>query len=246
MTESPETFETYPYNSDGPSRPAGQDPPPAQLQPRSAPPAPIVSSPTGRSGIGRRAVVGFLAAVAVAVVGGAVINSATTPDYEEPWATMPAEEWTDEPTPGYAELHLDYTVIGVEVPVDWTVESDAGRLLLVTHEQGWLAARSPERAAATQDDLAREADYLRQLGGEFDPTGEPVVSDESDDRFTILVQTTPGRFGGAPATETVTLLVHPEQGSSLLISRVTVDAGRDATAQARGMERQLQRGFESL
>ncbi|MGC3954214.1 MAG: hypothetical protein QM804_08185 [Propionicimonas sp.] len=254
MTESRETFEPYPFNPDGPEPQWPQDPPPPELQPRVVAPPPVTSNPSRPDGVGRRVVLGVALSVGALLAVGVVANSAAQLGSGPTMTASPFDEDGEPVETGYAELVLDAGSIGVELPAGWTATDEASRLLLVTHEQGWLAARSPERAAATRNDLAREAAYLREMSG-FD-AGEDTTSydDESDDQLTVLVLTTTGHFGGQPATEVVTLLmpadpdVLPDElgGQSLVISRVWVDDAVDVLNDAEFLYEQLRSGFESL
>lgn len=244
MAESRERFETYPYEPGAPAESRLQDPKPAAMQPRQIVPPPPPPKPPG---IGRRVVLfGAAGVVAVGLAGAVALGPLAHYSDPVPIATASPEIPDDEDglEVSYAMLDTSYGSMDIEVPADWTVDSE-GSFLQLSHEQGMLSARGPERVTATAEGLAREADYLRDG---FDPgDGEALVVDESDNRLTVLVQTRAGHFGGEPATEHVTLLADPDPDTerSLVISWVTVDAAKDPTGQARGMDRQLQRQFEN-
>lgn len=249
MTDSRETFETYPFNPEG-EHPAAspQDPPPVALQPRMAPPPQVSPPPPDQSSaIGRRLLLGFAAAAGVAVVGGTIMSAANRNGMAQEGPVDIEtfyEEETAEPEPegpGYATLESGFGSLGVDVPVGWTIESE-GDFLLLTHAEGRFSARCPDRKVTGPGDLAREADYLRD---DFEADGEPTVVDDSDTLLTVLVQTTAGHLGAEQATEQVTLMAHVEQELSLVISWVAVDGSQRVAAEARGMARQLQRSFES-
>lgn len=242
MTDSRESFETYPYNPDAPSPFAPQDPVPAELQPRLVePPAPTPPPPP--SGMGRRTVLGITAAVGVAVVGGMVVSQrgpiSAGPDYSETLAPEPVpEDFEPESTSAYLALP-DGDEIYLEVPAEWDVISD-GDYLVLFHEHGRVVARIPEWNRATRNDLAKEADYLRDG---FDPDGEPTVFDESTNRVTQLHQITAGHLNGLPGTEETMLLLDSEYQQALALWWATVDGADPVPRQARTMIADLRAGF---
>ncbi|MCW5954049.1 MAG: hypothetical protein KIT69_17495, partial [Propionibacteriaceae bacterium] len=195
MTESRETFETYPYNPDGASRAEPQDPPPVAMQPRLVPPPMVATPPPDDSRIGRRIVLGFAAAAGVAVMAGMVFNSARAPRAEEPEETPFDDEWTEEPieeiTSAYLELG-DGESIYVDIPAAWQPDSE-GDYLVISHQSGRLVARIPEWSRASRTDASREADYLRDG---FDPSGAPTVNDESTTQLKVMHQVGEGHFAG--------------------------------------------------
>ena len=253
MTDSRETFETYPYNPDAEqSAETPQDPPPAALQPRVAPPPQVNPPPADQSAtMGRRILLGFAAAAGVAVVAGGIFNSASRtglpgdpwpdgfePDPDATPAPPEDEEEVVETTPAFLNLG-DGESIYIEAPAGWQVDSE-GDYLVISQAGGRLVARIPEWNRASRNDLAREADYLRDG---FDPTGEPIVFDNSTSRLTQFNQVTAGRFDGEPATEEVMLLLYPELEQAIAIWWAAVDADKQAAVEARTMVADLRAGF---
>ena len=253
MTDSRETFVTYPYNPDAPaSAETPQDPPPAALQPRVAPPPQVSPPPVDESeGMGRRMLIGIAGAVGVAIVAGGFFSAASRNGLpQDPWpadpeaSTAPAAPTDDGAVePSFASLDLgDHGSIGLEVPVGWQVDSQDD-YLVISHDSGRLVARIPEWNRASRKDLAREADYLRDG---FDPTGDPIVFDNSTSRLTQFNQVTAGRFAGEPATEEVMLLLYPEIEQAIAIWWATVDADKQAGLEARTMVADLRAAFLEL
>lgn len=244
MTESRETFETYPYNPDGPSPVESQDPLPAAMQPRVVPP-PSVVTPPDDSRIGRRIVLGFLAAAGVAAVAGTVFNSAGTSYTEEAEAPPFDDEWTEEPyeeiVTAFLELGDDESVY-VDVPAAWQVDSE-GDYLVISHPSGRLVARIPEWSRASRTDVSREADYLRDG---FDPSGAPTVNDESTTQLKMMHQVGEGHFAGEPASEELVLILDEAYPRAIAIWWATVSADKQATIEARTMAAQLRQGFGAI
>lgn len=252
MTEPRKAFETYPYNPDA-QDPASepQDPPAAAMQPRLAPPPQVSRPPEQSASIGRRLLLGFAAAAGAMVVGGTVLSAANRnelpeeqwpldlePDPEITTAEGEEEEQIEESTSAYLNL-ADGESVYLEVPVGWQVDSE-GDYLVVSHPSGRLVARTPEWSRASRNDLAREADYLRDG---FDPSGEPVVFDNSTSRVTQLNQVTSGHFEGEPGTEEAMLLLDPAMEQAIVTWWATVDADKQAAVEARTMISDLRAGF---
>lgn len=242
MADSRESFETYPYNPDVPTSFAPQDPAPAELRPRLTQP-PVTSPPPAPSGMGRRTVLGIAGALGVAIVGGTVLSRQESPPdvYAE---TMVPDAYPDdeepEPELTWAVLALpDGEELSVGVPVNWEV-IDQGDYLVIHHEQGRLVARAPEWNRATRNDLAKEADYLRDG---FDPGGEPTILDESTNLYTQLHQIAAGHLDGAAATEEVILILDGEQERALALWWATVDGSDPVPREARTMVSELREGF---
>lgn len=249
MTDAnrPETFEAYPYQPDPGEATGPREPEPREVAPLRPLPRVGPQVTTGTQGIGRRGMLAGVAALAgvvgIGVFGLRAVDSGPTggEDVPPPLEPDPAQtEPAEVPTSGL--LTTENGDLWVEIPVGWTLESDV-KLLVVRHDDGRLAARSPEQATADEDALAREADYLRD---DFDPAGDPRITDESDTRFSVLLQTTQGHLGAEAATEHVALIVNNDAAQSIVVSWVTVDGKRAVTAEARTMERALRRGFEEL
>lgn len=252
VPESREAFETYPYNPDAQNPVTGpQDPPPAAMQPRLAPPPQVGPPPDQSASIGRRLLLGFAAAAGVAVVGGTIVSAANRngmpaqpwpvevePDPEVTTAPAEEEEEIEETTSAYLNLG-DGESVHFDVPAGWQVDSE-GDYLVVSHPGGRLVARMPEWSRASRNDLAREADYLRDG---FDPTGEPIVFDNSTSRLTQFNQVTSGHFGGEPGTEEVMLLLDPSMEQAIAMWWATVDADTQAAVEARTMVADLRAGF---
>lgn len=240
MTESRGTFETYPYNPDGPSRPAPTDPPAAGLAPRAVPRGPSATPPPPRDGVGRRLVLGFGVAVGAAVALGLAFNSAE-PGYDpesDAEASPAPDEWDEppeeEPTTAYLELGDDETA-SFDVPSTWTIDSE-GDYLVISHPSGRLVARAPEWSRAVRTDASREADYLREG---FDPDGAPTITDESTTYLTVTHQLGEGHFAGEPATEELVLILNDETQRAIAIWWATVAAEKQVTVEARTMAGQL-------
>ncbi|MGC4154699.1 MAG: hypothetical protein QM628_16730 [Propionicimonas sp.] len=257
MTDPRETFETYPFSSDA-ENPAEepQDPLPAALAPRMAPPQVSSPAPDQSAAIGRRLLLGFAAAAGAVVVAGTILSAASrNSDPEEPWtpemvpdpdATTPAEEVGDEEegevtTSSYLEMS-DGETIYVDVPAGWQVDSE-GDYLVISHQSGRLVARAPEWNRASRADASREADYLRDG---FDPEGAPSVFDESTTQQKVMRQVAEGHFDGKPASEEMVLILDESSERAMSVWWATVSADNQATIEARTMAAQLRRGLGEI
>lgn len=236
------------------SDPEPADPPARTDQPvaYAPPPPPVAPLPPPRGVSRRRLLAGIAGAaglIGVAAVGAGIYGSLRGPSSAElsaAEATQAPEDFVedeDEDEDTTALLDTPYGELVVDVPAGWDIVSEGDLLVLAESSSSYrVVARVPERLGTSDNDLRREADYLRD---EFSPTGESVVSDESTNSFDILKLQTNGVAAKKKSVEQVTFIVEQERTRGMVVSLVLpVDGVPEILRAARGMVTDLLRGFQ--